>query len=139
MEWLYRRNWLEKLMESQTFDYVVAPLLVLLLSIWLISDFVKTRRAVNRGEPLRVWYLRDPVYPDDLLYGYFAFQREYPAILLFVFVGLIFLGLAALIAWVVFGRPLRPKPIGWRSSLLAEPGRHASIPASRGADARRNP
>jgi hypothetical protein len=55
--------------------------------------------------PLRVWYLRDPVYPGDLQYSYFAFQREYPALILFGAVGIIVLGLGSLIIWVAFWPP----------------------------------
>jgi hypothetical protein len=105
MEWLYRRDWLDKLFSNQLFDWVIAPIIVLALSGWLITDFMRTRRAVKRGEPLRAWYLRYPVYPDDPFYSLFAWQREYPAVLLFGFVGLIVFGLAALIIWVTFWLP----------------------------------
>jgi len=90
-------------------DSVFAPLIVLALSSWLVADFIKTRRAVKRGEPLRVWYLRDPVYPGDPMYSYFVFRREYPAIILFGFVGLIVLVLAGLAVWLAFWPPA-PRP-----------------------------
>jgi hypothetical protein len=98
-------DWLTALLDDRRFDLIGAPIISFSLAAWLVYDFFKTRRAVKRGEPLRVWYLRYPVYPDDLKYSYFAWQREYPAILLFVFVGLGILGFVGLVIWVTFWPP----------------------------------
>jgi hypothetical protein len=51
----------------------------------------------------------DPVYPGDPKYSLFAFQREYPAVILFGILGLIVFGLGALIIWVTFWPPA-PQP-----------------------------
>ncbi len=105
MDWLSRRDWLERLFSNQFFDYVLAPLIVLALSTWLVSDFIRTRRAVKRGEPLRVWYLRYPVYPGDPMYSLLALKREYPAIMLFGFLGLLVLIFGGAVVWVTFWPP----------------------------------
>jgi len=105
IDWLNRRDWLESLLSNQVFDFVLLPLIILALAGWLVADFMKTRRAVKRGDPLAVWYLRDPVYPGDPLYSYFALQREYPAMIMFAFVGLIVLLLVGGVIWVVFWPP----------------------------------
>ena len=102
-------EWLEGLLHSRQFELIGAPIIALALASWLTYEFIRTRRAVKRGEPLHVWYLRDPVYPGDPQYSYLAFQREYPAIILFGFVGLIVLGLAGVIVWATFW-PLHPHP-----------------------------
>lgn len=108
-DWLNRRDWFEALLSNQFFDFVLAPIIVLALSCWLVADFVKTRRAVKRGEPLRAWYLREPVYPGEPQYFYIAFQRKYPAIILFGFVALVILGFGGLIIWATFWPP-PPQP-----------------------------
>ena len=102
-------GWLNDLLDNRQFALIGAPLIAMAVGGWLVADFIKTRRAVKRGEPLKVWYLRHPVYPSDAMYSYFAFQREYPAILLFVFAGLIVFGLGGLIAWIIFWPP-HPQP-----------------------------
>ena len=96
--------WLNKLLDNRQFD-LFAPIIVLALSGWLLSDFIRTRRAVKRGDPLRVWYLRYPVYPDDLLYSYYAFQRQRPAFSLLIFLALLVLVFGALIIWGTFCPP----------------------------------
>jgi hypothetical protein len=102
-------EWLNGLLDNRQFDLVGAPIVALALGSWLTYEFIRTRRAVKRGEPLHVWYLRHPVYPDDPFYSYFAFQREYPAIILFGIVGLIVLGMGGLIIWATFWPP-HPQP-----------------------------
>ena len=91
MEWLYRRDWLEQIVSSQSFDFVVSPLIVLGLSSWLVTDFLGMRRAIKRSEPLRVWCLRKSVYLRDPQYFLFALRREFPGIILSGIVGLIIL------------------------------------------------
>lgn len=96
---------MKRFLSNQFFDFVLGPLIVLALSYWLVADFIKTRRAVKHGEPLRVWYLREPVYPGELQYFLIAFQRKYPAIILFTFVGLIILCFGGLVIWAIFWPP----------------------------------
>ena len=93
------------LLDNRQFDLIGAPLIALAIAIWLTYDFVRTRRAVKRGEPLRVWYLRHPVYPGRPDYSYYAWQREYPAVILFVVLGLLLAIFAAAFAWAAFHGP----------------------------------
>jgi hypothetical protein len=99
MIWSAAMEWLP---DSHQFGLIGAPIIALALSIWLVVDFNRTRRAIKRGDPIRVWYLDYPIYPGDPLYSYFALQRERPAIMLFVIVGLIILVLGGL---AIFGAP----------------------------------
>ena len=101
-------EWLKRLLDNRQFALIGAPIIALAVGGWLTYELVRTRRAVKRGEPLRVWYLRYPVYPGDPSYSYLAFQREYPAIILFGIIGLIVLGLGGLIIWATFW-PLPPQ------------------------------
>ena len=96
---------LKGLLANRQFDLIGAPIIILVFGSWLTYDFIRTRRAVKAGEPLRVWYLRYPIYPDDLAYSYFAFQREYPAIMFFAFIALILLVTAGVVIWAFFWAP----------------------------------
>jgi hypothetical protein len=92
-------EWLNTLLDNKLFDLIGAPIISSVLGGWLIYDFIKTRRAVRRREPIRVWYLRYPVYPEDYMYSYYVWQREYPAIMLFITIGLIASFFSAVFIW----------------------------------------
>jgi len=95
-------HWLDQISSNPIFGFIIAPLLVVGLSGWLIVDFFRTRRSDRSGEPLNVWYLRDPIYPDNPLYRYFVWQREMPAITLLLFLFMIVLGGGALLVYLEF-------------------------------------
>lgn len=74
----------------------------LLLGMALVGFLIRRDlQRVKRGEPFKVWYLRDKVYPGDFLYDSLVLGYIKPYIILFFILAGIFL----LATWVVFFAP----------------------------------
>jgi hypothetical protein len=83
------RSLFDQLVTNRTFGLIIAPIIAVGLSIYLVIGWIRTNRAVKRGDPLKVWYLKEPIYPENPFYATFAFQRQAPAIMVLVVWGLI--------------------------------------------------
>jgi hypothetical protein len=108
-------EWLSRLLDSFAFKAIVKAIggttLFIALVSYIVIGFIQDRRRIKRGEPFKFWYLREPVYPGDPMYNYYAWQRLLPAYTLFVvFVLIAVLLLGAIGYEAIWGAPHPSQP-----------------------------
>jgi hypothetical protein len=62
---------LDKLLSNYIVSAIGAPILIVVLAIMITQDW----RAFRRKDPIKIWYLREPIYPGDMMYSWAFVQR----------------------------------------------------------------
>jgi hypothetical protein len=88
--------------ELKAFAEVISLLLVGLVIVGFLIR--RDWRHIKRGQPIKLWYSREKLYPDDLLYDYYMIGYMGPYCVLFALLAFFIM----LVSFLTFSYPAHP-------------------------------